>query len=143
MMGVKMDGEQLHAQHRKRFWNTLAIAGMGGVPIGLAVGIGHGEGNIDYFWSWAPDWLVLVLLAIAVATILYGSWRFMRAIDEVELQDNLWTSWVAYGVYALLFPAWWVLGKAGITREPNDWAIYFFVLGIGLGYYLWRKWQAR
>ena len=48
--------------------------------------------------------------------------------DEVELNDNLWASFVAYGIYALLFPTWWVLGKAGMAGEPNDWAIYLVVL---------------
>ena len=144
-MGVTMDGEGLHAESRKRFWRTLGIAGIGGVPFGFAVGFGVGytDGDYDAFWNWAPDWLVLLMLVLAVTTIVYGSWRFMRAIDEVELQDNLWSSYAAYGVYALLFPIWWVLGKAGITSEPNDWLIYLAALGIGLAYYLWRKWRAR
>jgi uncharacterized membrane protein YidH (DUF202 family) len=140
-----MDGERLHAAHRRRFWRTLAIAGIGGVPIGFAVGFGAGytDGDRNAFWTWAPDWLVLLLLAVAVATVLYGSWKFMRSIDEVELQDNLWSSCAAYGAYALLFPSWWALGKAGITGEPNHWMIFFAALGVGLATYLWRKWNAR
>ena len=145
MMGAKMDGEELHEKHRRRFWRTLGIAVVAGMPIGIAAGFGAGlsKGDYEFFWSWAPDWLVLLLLSFSVATILYGSWKFMGSIDEVELQDNLWGSFVAYGAYVLLFPAWWVLGKAGITTEPNHWAIFLIVLTIGFGYYLWRKWRAR
>lgn len=145
MMGEKMDGEGLHSENRKRFWRTLGIAFVAGLPVGIAAGFGAGlsDGDYDYFWSWAPDWVVLLLLGFSVATILWGSWKFMRSIDEVELNDNLWASFVAYGIYALLFPTWWVLGKAGIAGEPNDWAIYLAVLTIGFGYYLWRKWRAR
>ena len=145
MMGAKMEGESLHAQHRKRFWRNLVIAGIGAAPIGFGVGwyAGHNEGDIDAFWSAAPDWLILSMLALAIATILYGSWRFYRSIDEVELQDNLWSSFAAYGAYAVLFPSWWVLAKAGITGEPNHWLIFFLALGIGLVAYLGRKWRAR
>lgn len=141
----KGEGERLHDQHRKRFWQTLLIAGVGGIPLGFAAGYGAGfsGGNVDHFWTSAPDWLILALLVISLTAILFGSWRFHRSVDELELLDNLWGSWAAYGIYALLLPTWWVLGKAGITREPNDWAIYFAALGGGLGLYLWRKWQAR
>ena len=146
MTGLMMtEGERLHAAQRKRFWRTLSIAGLGGIPFGFAVGAGFGysKGDIDTFWRWAPDWLVLLMLAVGVGTLLYGSWRFHRSIDEVELTDNLWSSWAAYGTYALLFPVWWVLGKAGITSEPNDWVIFLAALGGGLALYLKRKWDAR
>lgn len=145
MTGAMMDGEELHEKHRKRFWRTLGIASLAGMPVGIAVGFGAGlsKGDRNYFWSWAPDWAVLFLLSFSIATIFYGSWKFMRSIDEVELQDNLWGSFAAYGAYVLLFPAWWVLGKAGITAEPDDWTIFFVALGAGLAFYLWRKWRAR
>jgi hypothetical protein len=145
MMGAMMEGEKLHSEYRRRFWRTLAIAGIGGVPIGFAVGFGAGysEGDLDAFWNWSPDWLVIALLGLALATIIYGSWRFYRSIDEVELLDNLWGSSAAYSAYALIFPTWWVLGKAGITAEPNHWLIFLFALGFGLALYLGRKWRAR
>lgn len=146
MMGATMtSGEQLHRASRTRFWRTLAIAGAGGVPMGFAVGFGFGisRGDIDTFWNWAPDWLIIILLVVSIAGILYGSWRFHRSIDEVELTDNLWSSWAAYGVYAMLFPTWWVLGKAGLTSPPNDWVIYLAALLGGLSCYGWRKWRAR
>lgn len=145
MMGAMMDGEQRHAQYRRRFWRTLGIAGLGGLPIGFAIGFGAGytEGDFNAFWNWAPDWLVIALLVFAAATILYGSWRFYKSIDEVELLDNLWANSAAYGAYALLFPAWWVLGKTGIAPEPNHWLIFLAALGAGLVAYLGRKWRAR
>lgn len=145
MTGAMMDGEHLHAAYRKRFWRTLMLVGLGSIPIGFAVGFGAGrtKGNFSAFWDWAPDWLVLLLLGLALFSILFGSWRFHRSVDEVELLDNLWGSWAAYGVYALLFPSWWVLSKARITGEPNHWAIFFAALGAGMALYLWRKWRAR
>ena len=146
MTGESMtSGEQLHRASRKRFWRTLAVAGAGGVPMGFAVGFGFSisRGDIDTFWDWAPDWLIIVILVFSVASILYGSWRFYRSIDEVELADNLWGSTASYSVYATLFPLWWVLGKAGIVSEPHDWAIYLVALGAGTLMYLGRKWRAR
>ena len=145
MMGAMMDGERLHDEHRRKFWRTLGIAGLGGVPVGFAVGLGTGlfGGDLNAFWSWAPDWVVLLLIGISAALVGFGSWRFYRSIDEVELQDNLWSNSAAYGAYALLFPCWWALGKAGITSEPNHWLIFLAALGAGLLGYGVRKWRAR
>lgn len=144
MMGPMMDGENLHEVHRRRYWRYLAIVGLGGMPIGFGLGWAAGRyGDRQAFWDMSPDWLVIGLLGIAIATICFGTWRFYRSIDEVELQDNLWANSISYGVYALLFPAWWVLGKAGMAREPNDWLIFVVALCAGLVGYLGRKWRAR
>jgi len=145
MMGAMMDGEQLHVAQRRRFWRTLGIAGIGGIPVGFAVGFGAGYtgGDFDAFWNWAPDGLVIALLVFSLAAILYGSWRFYKSIDEVELLDNLWASSTAYSAYVLLFPLWWVLGKTGMAPPPNDWLIFLAALGAGLAFYLWRKWRAH
>ena len=145
MMGAAMEGEQRHAEHRRRFWRTLGIAGIGGIPVGFAVGFGAGYtgGDFDAFWNWAPDSLVIGLLAFSLAAILYGSWRFYKSIDEVELLDNLWASSAAYSAYVLLFPLWWVLAKTDMAPPPNDWVIFLVALGSGLAFYLGRKWRAR
>ena len=138
-----MEGESLHAEHRRGFWRTLSIAGIGAVPIGFGVGFGVGRGDRDAFWNWAPDWLVILLLGVAAVTLIYASWRFWRSVDEVERLDNLWGSAMAYGVYAMLFPAWWVLAKSGIASEPNDWTIFAVALIAGMAFYFGRKWRAR
>ena len=145
MMGAMMEGENLHEQSRTRFGRSLAIVGIGAAPSGAGVGwgIGHSKGDFDAFWNAAPDWLVLALLALAAVTLLYGSWRFYRSVDEVEMLDNLWGSAAAYGAYSMLFPAWWALDRAGITGEPNHWLIFLVALGVGLAAYLGRKWRAR
>jgi len=145
MMGAMMDGEQLHQTQRKRFWRNLLAVGLAGAPIGFAVGFGAGysRGDLDAFWNWAPDWLVIGLLGFAIVGFSFGTWRFYRSIDEVELLDNLWSSLAAYYVFALLFPVWWVLGKAGISGEPNYWIIFLAALVLGLATYLFRKWRAR
>lgn len=146
MMGELMtDGEQLHAQNRKRLWRSLFIGGLFAAPIGAGVGFGLGKskGDINAFWTMAPDWLVIVLVLLAAGGFLFGLWRFDRAIDEVERVDNLWSSTAAYTTYAVLFPAWWAFGKAGITGEPNGWAIYLAALVLGLVAYGKRKWDAR
>ncbi|QIK96244.1 hypothetical protein G7076_07095 [Sphingomonas sp. HDW15A] len=67
----------------------------------------------------------------------------MKTIDEVELADNLWGSTVSYYAYAVLFPSWWVLGRADITPEPNHWIIFFVSLAAGMAVYGYRKWRAR
>jgi hypothetical protein len=140
-----MEGESLHEAQRRRYWRYLAIVGIGAAPMGFGMGwaAGRSDGDLNAFWDLAPDWLVIGLLGIAVATICYGTWRFYRSIDEVELQDNLWASSISYGAYALLFPGWWILSKTGMVGEPNDWLIFVVALGAGLAGYLGRKWRAH
>ena len=145
MMGVIMEGEKLHSEHRRRFWRNLMIVGIGALPIGFAIGFGAGHrgGDFDAFLTSAPDWQVIALLGLAVGGVIYGSWRFYRSIDELELLDNLWASSAAYSAYSLLFPIWWILSRAGIAVEPNQWLIFMVALGGGLATYLARKWRAR
>ncbi|QNN66101.1 hypothetical protein H9L12_06425 [Sphingomonas rhizophila] len=139
------EGEKLHAEQRRKFWRNLMIVGAFGAPLGFGVGFGFGKsrGDFDAFWTMVPQWLVVALVALSVGGLLYGSWRFYRSIDEIELVDNLWSSVAAYAAYAVIFPAWWALGKAKVTPEPNDWAIYLAALVIGLAAYGKRKWDAR
>jgi hypothetical protein len=142
---VMTSGEELHAANRKRFWRTLSLAGVGGIPVGFAVGLGFGlsRGDINAFWTGAPAWLVIALVTLSAAGFLWGSWRFYRSIDEVERLDNLWSSSAAYAAYAIIFPCWWALGQAEIAPVPNDWMIYLIALLIGLLAYGKRKWDAR
>ena len=139
------EGERVEARRRKIFWTSLGIIAAGGAIVGFFTGIRAASKNVGFGESWSglPEGLVIALMAVSLMAFLYGTWRFFKAIDEVELVDNLWASTAAYYVYGVLFPIWWVLGKSGIVAEPNDWAIYIVALGAGMVIYLGRKWRAR
>ena len=71
-------------------------------------------------------------MALSLAAFAYGTWRFVKVIDEVELVDNLWGSTAGYYVYAALFPMWWALAKGGVVAESP-------VTGQSIS----RRWAAR
>ena len=87
MERVMTEGEKLHAEQRRKFWRNLMIVGAFGAPLGFGVGFGFGKsrGDFDAFWTMVPQWLVVALVALSVGGLLYGSWRFYRSIDEIEL----------------------------------------------------------
>lgn len=142
---IMTEGEQLERGRRRRYWRTLGLVGLAGIPVGLLVGYSAGKegGNLSTFFHVAPDWLVIAVIAGSVVVFTWFTVRFLRSIDEVELADNLWCSTAAYYLYAVLFPAWWALAEAGIVGAVNNWLIYFAALAGGLAFYGWRKWRAR
>lgn len=147
-MGAGMqlgEGERMEAMRRRRFWTVLGAIMVLGMLCGIAAGYvtAHEGVPIDQAWAVMPDGLAVAVVAAALVAFNLGCWAFVRAIDEVELADNLWASTVGYYVYAMLFPAWWALAQAGVTQGPNHWLIFTASLGAGLAYYFWRKWRAR
>ena len=149
MTGVIMnnigEGERLAARRRRLFWLSIGVLGIAGAIVGLATGYvaAHQEVAPGEIWSSLPKPLAVSIIAISFGLFVFGCWRFYKAIDEVELVDNLWGSTASYYVYATLFPLWWALNKADVVGEPDDWAIFFAALGGGGIAYVWRKWRGR
>lgn len=137
-------GERLHAQRRRRFWGALAALAVAGAITGAFSGFQAARHDTDLSGVWAtlPPALVIGLVIVAIIAFSLGCLAFVRASDEVEIADNLWGSTASYYVYATLFPAWFVLHKAGIVGEPRDWTIFFVTLLAGLAVYGWRKLRA-
>jgi hypothetical protein len=139
------NGEQLHAERRRRFWLTLGAIGLRAMPIGAGIGFVAASERTDFggFWRALPDAVAALIIGASVILFTIGTWRFIKAIDEVELVDNLWGSTGAFYIYAVLFPAWWALAAAGVAPAPNQWAIFLTSLGGGSALYFWRKLRVR
>ena len=76
------EGEQLHAQRRRRFWTILiwlfVVGALAGFLSGFAAGFidaGRGNGHAAMTIVGA---IGVVLLSLGAA---YGSWRFFTAVD--------------------------------------------------------------
>ncbi len=138
------EGERLHAQRRKRFWQIvggLALAGaVGGFVSGFVMGYADAGGMELPGWASTAAAAALILTAILAA---YGSWRFFVSVDELEVADNLWASLIGFYAYGLLFPTWWLLHRMGEAPEPHDWIIFGVALGTSTLAYLVRKWRTR
>ena len=148
MMGEVMsnsEGERLEQERRRKFWRVVGLIFVSGMVFGGVMGFvgAHNEIPFDEAFTAMPDAAVIAFVVLGMAAFTWGCWAFMRAIDEVELVDNLWGSTAGYYAYAMLFPAWWVLGQADIVAPPNHWAIFFLSLAAGGVVYLYRKWRAR
>jgi hypothetical protein len=139
------EGERKAAQRRRTFWMSIVVLMASGAVVGFFIGSTAARRDlaIGDIWASLPRPLAVGIVALALAAFFYGTWRFTKAIDEVELADNLWGSTASYYVYATLFPTWWALSKIDLVPEPNDWAIFLAALGGGGAIYLWRKWRAR
>ena len=138
-------GEQLEASRRRRFWGVIAGLAAFGAATGFVAGVTaalNDQKPWEFFSSISPG-LVAALVALSVIAFGYGTWRFAKVIDEVEMADNLWASTAAYYAYAVLFPAWWVLAAGNVVAAPNHWAIFFIALAAGVVVYASRKWRAR
>jgi len=144
-MTERGEGERMEIRRRRRFWWTVAPVFASAATLGAFIGAnGVRRGlSFDQVWSSLSVPVVAGLVARALLIFAYGTWRFVKVIDEVELVDNLWSSTASYYLYAMLFPAWWALAQANILPRPHDWAIYFSALAGGGLVYVWRKWRAR
>ena len=148
MTGTAMqmgEGEFRERARRRRFWMVIGGIAAAGMITGFVSGVlaAYNQVPPDQVWASIPDGIAIGFVAVALIAFNIGCWAFVRAIDEVELVDNLWGSTIGFFVYAMLFPAWWVLGEAGVVGEPNHWFIFAASLGAGGIAYLWRKWRAR
>lgn len=86
---------------------------------------------------------VTIWVVLAAAGFTFGCWLYWRAMDEVEVRDNLFGAVAGLYAYAIAFPTWWLLWKGGVTAAPNPWAIYLGALGIAGAIYLVRRLQAH
>ncbi|MCL6697897.1 hypothetical protein LZ496_03750 [Sphingomonas sp. NSE70-1] len=148
MTGTAMqlgEGELRERARRRRFWTVIGGILAAGMVTGFVSGFFAGYNQVppDQIWTSIPQGAAIGFVALALIAFNIGCWAFVRAIDEVELTDNLWGSTVGYYVYAMLFPTWWALNKAGVVAEPNHWLIFAISLAGGGLAYAWRKWRAR
>lgn len=136
-------GEREHAQQRKRFWTILGWLALFGAVVGFAAGLFAALENRAVLSAPVAIAAISVLTIIYLGAAAYGSWRFFRSVDELELADNLWGSLFGFYAYALIFPAWWVAGELEFVPDPNQWAIYLTSMSVGIATYFYRKWRLR
>ncbi len=101
------EGERLHAQRRKRFWQIIVGLGAVGFIAGMLSGFiedlsDGGAAGLD------PNMATAAAAGVILAVLLaaYGSYRFFVSVDEVEVADNLWGSLIGFYAYAFLLPVW-------------------------------------
>lgn len=136
-------GERLEQKRRKRYWGIIAfLIGLGavsGFSAGVYVGITESSGEPFVL----PAWMAWVGVSLAAIAFLYGSWSYFRAVDEVDLMDNLWASTVGFYAYAALFGGWVALDVVAAAPPANHLVIFFATIIVATIAYVFRKWRAR
>jgi uncharacterized membrane protein YfcA len=138
-------GEARERAQRRKFWAVLGIITLVGMTVGAVLGyqFAHHDFDPDAALSAIPPWLIVSAALLYVLSVSWGTWRFVKVIDEVELQDNLWGSTAGFYFYGLAFPLWWGLWTAGLVPEPNDWAMFIATVVAGMLVYGMRKANLR
>jgi hypothetical protein len=138
------EGERLEKERRKKFWRLIlllcAVGGVAGFVFGFIMG------TVDATGERVSDTTrMIAVLALVVATVGggYFSWRFFAAVDEVEVNDNLWASLIGFYVYGFAFPTWWALSWLEVLPEPNGWILYAAAMLSATAAYGVRKWRSR
>ena len=138
------EGERLHAQRRKQFWQLLGVLALIGMVLGFVSGFVTGFADARGS-DISPELRTIGAAGVVLGAILtaYASWKFFVSVDEVEVADNLWGSLIGFYAYAILFPLWWALNKLDRAPEPDQWLIYGVSMSVALAAYGVRKWQSR
>ena len=138
----KGEGERLESTRRRKFWLVVGLLLGSGFIAGLIGGAVIGIQQPGTVSPLSPP-LAYAAIGLVLAIFYAGTWAYFRVVDEVDLLDNLWGSTAAFYAYTTLFPAWYVLNRAGVAEAPDQEAIFIASCAAGLLAYLYRKWRAR
>jgi len=129
--------ERTQSRRRKTIIGTLFVLGM---ISGAYVGYTVAEDGFDPSRQWSPT-VCLVLAGTYLAAMIFGSIALSKHMDEVERQVQYKAAAAAGGLYAIVYPVWFLLWKGGFVAEPIHWALFllFWVaLAVSALYYRFR-----
>ncbi|WP_394269521.1 hypothetical protein [Qipengyuania sp.] len=130
-----LSGEARLRQKRRRFIGWVAAMGAGFAILGFATGYSQAAAEGGRL----PGWIIIPLIAAAVIGLVLFSASYFRRIDEVDLQDNLWSSLIGLYYYLAAFPAWHLLHMAGYVAEPSHWVLWGSTALVATAAYVARK----
>lgn len=110
------------ARARTRRQRIILFTLMGaGAVVGFFSGLFEAEGGA--FLEGIPAAWAITASTITTLALVYGSWRYYRATDELDQRDNLWASAVAINFYFVFYANWYLLWRGGLVREPQHEAL--------------------
>jgi hypothetical protein len=109
-----------------------------GFAIGLGLGLsGAGEGRLTALPPTAL-WAGVGLIAVAAGALTVV---WIRRMDEVEVADLLWSSFLGLQVFAIGAPCWELLAAAGAAPPVNRHAVYVGTFVVTALVHLWRRFR--
>lgn len=133
---------QARAQQRRRRMYTI-IGGLFGAGLisGLLVGYFEDEKRGLLAGNSIPPEIAIFSAVMFAIAVTFGTWRYIRAADELERRINAASTVMAGNVLLLGFPIWFLLWKGGLVPEPD--AVWLFCAGFlaSLLTYGWQKFR--
>lgn len=128
-------GEERHRARFQAFVRycvlALLIAFAAGVVSGYIGGM-VAEGQL-------PAWLIYVTTGALVAGFLWFMRDYLRRVDELDLQDNLWSGLVGFTFYYVAFPVWNTLAAYDLAPAVDNWTLWISTTIVMFVAYLLRK----
>lgn len=136
---VEGAGERKLRENRKRLMRLI----YGGLAVGLGSGVAIGFFSSTARQEGWPAWPIWAALAVTLVALTWYTAVYLRRIDELDLLDNLWASFVGFNVLSGALLVWMVLHKDGQAPAPHAlslWGISLAAAGLAYG---WRKLRGR
>lgn len=128
-------GEQKLRRRKKAFWTFLAL----GMVISLIAGLASGIVGANVEDGLLAPWVLFPIIGAITIGFIWFSYRYYKAIDELDLMDNMWAN--TFGMYGFVIIAgiWILLEQAKLTGPPETMFILFASIAISLLAYLARR----
>jgi len=118
-----LSGEARLSQRQKQFRTGLVATLVVGFFTGVAVALTQN--------AIIPPMVFWAVLAVCAVGMIPANIRFLRIADEVEVADNLWSSYIALQVHVLFGGGWYLAAKQGLAPTPNVAAVLLATLAVG------------
>ena len=133
-----LTGEARLRQRSQRIRNIWITTIGAGLLTGIGLGVTHRRLGSDLpplvFWS--------VMAFFFFITIVTTVW-YLRGVDEVEVQDNLWAAYVGLSAHILIAIGWQTAAARGFAPEPDVLSVLMATIIITLIAYFGLKLRRR
>jgi hypothetical protein len=123
---------------RLSLYGVLLVAGM---AVGFLFGLYETDGTAWIAQGNIPGWLAILLASVTAFALIGGTIAAHRRVDEVERQNNLFSSAMAAGVVLVGYPVWYILWKGQLVSEPSHETMFVALYSVLLVTYLYRKFR--
>lgn len=84
--------------------------------------------------------IAIFAITIWVLAMAIGLWRYLSA-DEYERKANDVGKLVAFRLFYIVTPAWWVAARAGLLPQPNAMLLWFVTMWVLAITSFWRRYR--
>ena len=132
-------GEAALKARRRRIFVIIGTLAASGFVLGFLSA--HFEREDGEFLEGIPAAWAIIASLVFLLTCTVGTWRYFKAVDEFERRDNSWAMMMAFNVYLVGYPIWFLLWKGGLVPEPSHEIIFVVLYFVLMAAYGWKKFR--